>query len=93
MRGEPRAAIAVSHFEREPLPSAAAGNGTTSDGGPATTANANDLIFGANIVTSVTTLQDAGHVLVARRRSRDEAGRTVAVEDEDSVWHERVTGS
>ncbi len=32
-------------------------------------------------------LQDAGHVLVARRRSRDEAGRTVAVEDEDSVWH------
>jgi len=32
----------------------------------------------------------AAHVLVARRRSRDEAGRTGAVEDEDSVWHERV---
>ena len=34
---------------------AAAGNGTTSDSGPTSTTNANDLIFAANTVTSITT--------------------------------------
>ena len=34
---------------------AAAGNGTTSDSGPTATTNANDLIFAANTVTSITT--------------------------------------